>query len=164
MRTRPESLCFAAPAIVVVALSVTLLGACSAAKGPSVTAAAPASPTSADAGPLFGVDWIFTWVDGFAGKLPGDPPVPGFTITVEGRRMTGSTACNRMASGYILGIPSGTLSFPNIVNTRMMCDRVAADTEESVLKTMIETDGFRLADGNLELMSKGRLVARLRPR
>ena len=54
MRTRPESLCFAAPAIVVVALSVTLLGACSAAKGPSVTAAAysiasPASPPIGEA-------------------------------------------------------------------------------------------------------------------
>jgi heat shock protein HslJ len=106
-------------------------------------------------------DWVFVEIDGYDGELPSPPPAAGFIVTSEGSRVTGTTACNRLGSGYQLDTDSGTLRFTSLRNTRMMCDRVAADTEEAVLAAMIATDGYRLSGNTLELLSKGRVVARL---
>ncbi|MFN2426565.1 MAG: META domain-containing protein [Candidatus Binatia bacterium] len=108
-----------------------------------------------------GRDWIFTQVDGFDGPLPSPPPVAGFIMTREGRRLTGTTACNRMGSAYELDPSVGRLRFVDLRNTRMLCDRIAADTEEAVLEAMIATDAFRIVDGRLELLSNGKVVAHL---
>ncbi len=113
-----------------------------------------------DAG-LFGRDWIFVQLDGYDGPLPSPPPVAGFNITREGHRVTGTTACNRLGAGYEIDEHAGLLRFTSLRNTRMMCDRVAADTEEAVLAAMIATDAYRLDGGRLDLFAKGRIVARL---
>lgn len=125
-------------------------------------AAVPGSAMPSDEPPSpLGRDWIFTQVEGFTGTLPGPPPVAGFIMTREGQRLTGSTGCNRMGSGYELNAYDGALRFTKLTNTRMMCDRIAADTEQAVLDAMLATDAFRIVDGKLELLSKGRMVARL---
>jgi len=120
-----------------------------------------APPPSEEIPTPVGRDWIFTWLDDFKGPLPSPPPVAGFIMTKEGGRLTGTTACNRMGSGYVLDIDDGTLRFTGLTNTRMMCDRVAADTEEAVLEAMIETDSYRLDGNTLELLSEGEVEARL---
>jgi heat shock protein HslJ len=114
----------------------------------------PASPV--------GIDWVFVQVEGYAGHLPSPPPVAGFIMTPQGGILTGTTACNRMSSGYQLDVPGGHLRFTNLRNTRMLCDRVASDTEEAVLQAMIATDGFRIENGMLELTSHGHVIARLK--
>src|SRR5690242_5235968 len=110
---------------------------------------------------LFGRDWIFVQVDGYDGPLPSPPPPAGFIITREGQRVTGTTACNRLGAGYEIDEHAGLLRFTSLRNTRMMCDRVAADTEAAVLSAMIATDAYRLDGNRLELIAKGRVVARL---
>lgn len=122
--------------------------------------AAPAGAT-ASASPL-DTDWVFVEIDGYDGELPGPSPVPGFIMTRQGGRMAGSTACNQMAAEYELDTATGSLRFSKLRNTRRMCARAASDTEQAVLDAMISTDAFRVVDGDLELLSKGGVVARLR--
>ena len=132
-----------------------------------VAAAAPAAgktaaaAASVDQGTPLGKDWVFVEIDGFAGKLPGVTPYPGFILTTEASRMTGSTSCNRMGSNFVIDLAAGTLRFTNVVNTRMMCQLAFADIEEAVLEVMLSTDGFRLVQGRLELLTKGKVIARL---
>lgn len=161
----------------------TLLGACSAkpasqpapavepmtlaqmrledAGGPTRPVLPPGMATTGDELTVLGVDWVFVELDGYGGPLPSPPPLAGFIMTSDAGLLTGTTGCNRMSSGYELDTVAGTLRFTKLRNTRMMCDRVAADTEEAVLEAMIATDAFRIAGGRLELISKGRVVARL---
>jgi heat shock protein HslJ len=108
-----------------------------------------------------GVDWLFTWVEGFSGNTADLIPLPGFILTPEGRTLSGNSSCNRFRAGYLLDEPMGRLSFTNLVNTRMMCQRANAEAENAILAALIATDAFRLEDGTLELRSKGRTVARL---
>lgn len=154
----------AARAAVTVLVATAMLSGCAAALHSNVPVTAPATTalatTEEPPSPL-GKDWIFVEVDGFDGKLPSPPPVAGFIMTREAQRLTGTTACNRMGSGYELNAYDGTLRFTKLNNTRMMCDRVAADTEQAVLNAMIATDAYRIVDGKLELLSKGKVVARL---
>lgn len=141
-------------------LTVAMLGlsGCAAA-APAALPAAPGASTGEAT--ILGRDWVFTWVEGYDGELPGPPPLPGFILTAEGGRMTGVTGCNRMASGYALDEAAGTLGFRLLTNTRMMCNRADAETEQAVLTALIATDAFRLDGNTLELLSKGRPVARL---
>jgi heat shock protein HslJ len=127
-------------------------------RGPAAVASAPAGETAG----LFGRDWIFFELDGYDGPLPSPPPIAGFNITREGHRVTGTTACNRLGAGYEIDEHAGRLRFTSLRNTRMMCDRVAADTEEAVLAAMIATDAYELDGDRLVLFSKGRVVARLK--
>jgi heat shock protein HslJ len=115
----------------------------------------------ADGSTPIGRDWVFVEIDGFAGKLPGVTPYPGFILTTEASRMTGSTSCNRMMASFAIDLAAGSLRFTNVVNTRMMCQLAFADIEEAVLEVMLATDGFRLVKGKLELLSKGKVIARL---
>lgn len=130
--------------------------------GLAAAAARPLPPVATDASlsPL-GRDWVFTMLDGYDGPLPGPPPQPGFTLVSEDRRMAGSTGCNRMMAAYDIGLDSGTLEFRNLSNTRKMCPRVAADTEQAVISALVATDGWRLVGNDLELLSGGKVVARL---
>jgi heat shock protein HslJ len=160
------------------ALLVLVLAGCAASSrtgpggastGPAGADAAPAATSpgvgitpESDAAGLFGRDWIFFEVEGYEGPLPSPPPIAGFNITREGRRVTGTTACNRIGAGYEIDEYSGRLRFTNLRNTRMLCDRVAADTEEAVLAAMIATDAYRLDRDRLVLLSKGRVIARLK--
>jgi heat shock protein HslJ len=152
-----------------VALCVAASIGCAAARSANEVGLAPepgaATRSEAAAAPsdFFGIDWVFVAIAGFDGPLPSPPPVAGFNATVEARRMTGTTACNRMSSGYEIDFETGRLRFTNLRNTRMLCDRVAADTQEEVLQALIATDSFRIAGGHLELYGKGRLLARLQP-
>lgn len=122
--------------------------------------AAPAG--DAEASSPLDKDWVFVELAGYSGELPGPAPVAGFILTREGRGMSGSTACNRMAADYELDAATGALRFSKLRNTRRMCDRAASDTEQAVLDAMISTDAYRMVDGNLELLSKGNVIARLR--
>jgi heat shock protein HslJ len=126
-----------------------------------VQAAAASAPAGESAG-LFSRDWIFFELDGYDGPLPSPPPIAGFNITREGQRVTGTTACNRLGAGYEIDEHAGRLRFTSLRNTRMMCDRVAADTEEAVLAAMIATDAYELDGDRLVLLSKGRVIARLK--
>jgi heat shock protein HslJ len=154
----------------VVVLSVLMLAACAAATSPAqrrtdgaaAYAGHGAPVATADAAGLFGRDWIFFELDGYDGPLPSPPPIAGFNITREGTRVTGTTACNRLGAGYEIDEHAGRLRFTSLRNTRMLCDRVASDTEEAVLSAMIATDAYELDGDRLVLLSKGRVVARLK--
>jgi heat shock protein HslJ len=106
-----------------------------------------------------GHDWIFVKVEGYDGPLPSPPPVAGFIMTREGGRVTGTTACNPLSAGFELDEHTQYLRFTSLRNRRMLCDRVASDTEEAVLAAMIATDGYRLTGSRLELLADGRVVA-----
>jgi heat shock protein HslJ len=127
----------------------------------TVPAKSASTTETANEGTPVGKDWVFVEIDGFAGKLPGVTPYPGFILTTEASRMTGSTSCNRMMSSFSIDPAAGTLRFTNVVNTRMMCQLAFADIEEAVLEVMLATAGFRLVQGRLELLSKGKVLARL---
>lgn len=153
--------------LVVLAMS-TVLGACSAGRPATArhasTETSSASTASGDESAVLGRDWIFVEVAGFDGSLPSPPPVAGFILTRAGNdRLTGTTACNRLGGSFDLDAATQRLRFIDLRNTRMMCDRVAADTEYAVLQAMIATDSYRLANGRLELWGDGRRLAVLAP-
>jgi heat shock protein HslJ len=108
-----------------------------------------------------GVNWLFVWVKGFAGDPASLLPLPGFILTPEARMLRGNASCNRFHAGYVYDAESGRLAFTNLVNTRMMCQRANAEAENAILAALLATDACRLADGRLELLSRGEAVARL---
>ncbi len=151
------------PALVVAAAGAMLLGACTATvrsgSAPEAGAAAAAAAPK-DESALLGRDWVFVRVEGFDGPLPSPPPIAGFILTREGEnRLTGTTACNRLGAGFELDAEAGQLRFVDLRNTRMMCDRIAADTEYAVLQAMIATDSYRIVGEELELWGGGRRLA-----
>ena len=52
--------------------------------------AMPEKPTS----PI-NVDWLFTWVKGFAGNTADLIPLPGMILTPQTRMLSGNSSCNR---------------------------------------------------------------------
>lgn len=117
------------------------------------TAEKPQSPIN--------VDWLFTWVKDFAGNTADLIPLPGMILTRATRMLSGNSSCNRFSAGYRYDDKTGSLSFKNLVNTRMMCQRPNADAENAILAALLATDGCRIVDGKLELLSKNEPVARL---
>lgn len=154
--------------------AAALLGACgpmtasnqaSPAGGQPAGVAAGSGSASAQPGAAsspVGIDWIFISIAGYKGEMPSGPPVAGFIMTTEGKRVAGSTGCNRMTAGFEMDVAAASLKFTLLANTRAMCDVVSAGVEESVLDAMIATAGFRIDDGRLVLLSAaGKPVARL---
>lgn len=142
-----------------------LFSACAPAKavpapGPNALVQRAAASANRPESPI-GVDWLFTWMEGFAGNTAELIPLPGFILTPQGRTLSGNSSCNRFRAGYGYDAATGRLSFTNLVNTRMMCQRANAEAENAILAALIATDSCRLVDGTLELLSKGRPVARL---
>jgi len=123
-----------------------------------------AAPADANPDSLLGIDWIFVSLAGFSGDLATLIPVPGFILQPEARMMSGNTSCNPMKAGYILNVDAGTLSFRNLVNLNGLCQRNNADAESVLVDAMLTVDGYRIVGGNLQLLSKGSLVATLRPK
>lgn len=146
-----------------------VLGACASGRAPSSHDTIPAAASTTVApqpgeSAVIGRDWVFVEIAGFDGPLPSPPPIAGFILTRDGNdRLTGTTACNRMGAGFELDPAAGRLRFVELRNTRMMCDRVAADTEYAVLQAMIATDSYRVVDGRLELWGGGSRQAVLAP-
>jgi heat shock protein HslJ len=118
--------------------------------------------TGGDPAALYGRDWIFFELPGFDVPLPSPPPVAGFNITIEGGRVSGTTACNVLSASYDIDERAGRIRFTSLRHNRELCDRIAADTEEAVLWAMIATDAYRVDGDRLVLFSKGKVVARLK--
>lgn len=118
--------------------------------------------TGGDPAALYGRDWIFFEIPGFDVPLPSPPPIAGFNITIEGGRVSGTTACNVLSASYDIDERAGRIRFTSLRHNRELCDRIAADTEEAVLTAMIATDAYRVDGDRLVLFSKGRVVARLK--
>lgn len=153
--------------IMAVAVLAVLAGGCSSAsmhaRGRAAAEAdvAEAMTPRIEGAGILGRDWVFVEIAGFEGPLPSPPPIAGFIMTAEGGHVRGTTACNTLSAGYDLDANAGRLRFVKLRNARMLCDRVAADTEEAVLEALIRTDSFQVSGDTLVLYAKGEFVARL---
>lgn len=127
-------------------------------------APAPAKDTLTDAGPNtpLGKQWTFTKITGYDGEIPGAPNPATFLMSRGNGRMVGNTSCNSMTSAFEIDITMGRLRFRNLTNGNALCSRVASDCEEAVIDALIATDGFRLYQDRLLLLSKGEVVAELK--
>lgn len=133
------------------------------AAGCAATSASHAAPVAAgaSASPL-DVDWMLVWIDGFSGDPTSLIPLPGLILTTEAHRLVGESSCNRISGGYTIDVEAGSLRFGSLRNTRRLCQLANSEADDAMLRALLATDGFTLADGRLALLSKGRVVARLR--
>ena len=76
-----------------------------------------------NARPLEGTEWHLVQIGGRDVAYEADT----FNITLEGGRLSGVGACNRLMGDYMLAPKSG-LSFDNLASTRMMCPNMEDET------------------------------------
>lgn len=124
------------------------------------TTATTAIPGGYPSSPL-GIAWTFVSIPGLDSPIPGPPSQPGFVLSKQGGRMVGTTSCNPMSSVYTLDLVGGALKFTLLTNGNAMCPEEQANTENAVVDALIATDGFRMSEGHLALLSKGAVVATL---
>jgi heat shock protein HslJ len=125
-------------------------------------APSPRALTDAGANTPLGKEWIFTSVTGFAGSMPGPPKVASFVMSRESGRLVGSTSCNPLTAAFTVDVSAGTMRFRNVVNGTAMCSRESGDVEDAVVGALVATDGFRLYQDRMLLLSKGATIAELR--
>jgi heat shock protein HslJ len=77
------------------------------------------------------------------------------------QRVAGSSGCNRVTGSYT--IEGSMLRFGPTAGTRMACSTQLMEQEQAFFNALEATNGFRIADGQLELRDGDRqLVAKFR--
>lgn len=109
---------------------------------------------------LEGKEWTLTEAGGSpVVTTPGARPAT-LTLSAEGRKVSGSSGCNRLMGTYEL---SGTsLRFKPVGLTRMACPEPLMKQEKAVLDALEGTTTYRLFEETLELRDGDRVLARFR--
>ena len=105
-------------------------------------------------------DWTLVWVSGFE-SMPSGVATPTIRFGADGR-MTGNAGCNRASAGYTA--EGDRLTFDAVMSTKRACvDPQGNALERAYLDALEATRGYRIADGQLELLdASGNVVARFR--
>ena len=94
--------------------------------------------------------------------MGGAPAVAGreayLELSAEGRKLAGTSGCNRLFGGYELG--GDRLRFGAIGSTRMACEEALMKQEQALEAALQATTSYRLDGSTLELRDGERLLAR----
>ncbi len=111
-------------------------------------------------GALGGREWRLAAHGGESGQDPAAPGGPTLTFDMRGKRISGSTGCNRFFGSYSAGADSTIRLDPSGL-TMMACSEELMRAEKAFLDALRATTGYRLAGSSLELLAGDRVVARL---
>lgn len=138
-------------------LAAALLGAALLA-GP----AAAASPAPDAAPGLAGTDWQLVMVAGSGVPEIGVPAEVLAWLATDGTTAWGSTGCNSWNGS--VAIDGDTIDFGDAAMTMMACADPAGAFESIFLAHLTLVDGWRIADGTLELLAGEAPLLRFTPR
>jgi putative lipoprotein len=103
---------------------------------------------------LAGPDWRLTALNGQPVAVPAAERAPYLTFSANDGRFAGSGGCNRIAGGYE-AITGGSLSFGDVISTRMACPDEGTPSEQAFLSALSEVDAYAIRDGVLHLTGDG---------
>lgn len=103
--------------------------------------------------------WRLQWLAGLA--LPDTEAPPTLELDATTGQAGGLAGVNRFSGRYELD--SRRLSFGELASTRMAGPDELMALEQAYLEALERTDGWRRADGGLELMAGEEVIARLVP-
>lgn len=131
--------------------ALVLLPASALGASPSPAASVPGpavSPPPAGGPSLDGRDWMLISYVAEDGGLAG-ATAPA-TIRFDGNDMSGNTGCNAFGSSYTSD--GDSLRLGDIAVTEVACDPAIGAQEAAVLAALRDTDSYRLATGDLEML------------
>lgn len=153
------------PALFLLLALAGLLGGCASSATSSAPKAAPADNVTiatATAGhetaaaTLAGSAWALVRLQGEALVLPQGTRRPFLSFTEDGR-VHGFSGVNRLSGQP--RVAGQSVSFGNVASTRMAGPAAAMNLEMRFLETLRITTGWRIVEGNLELLSDDRVAA-----
>jgi heat shock protein HslJ len=121
---------------------------------------APAATTATV--PLESTYWKLTELGGMAAVGGADANEASLVLNAEGKKLTGSTGCNRIVGSYKLN--KSSLHFKPAGLTKMACPDALMKQEEAFVEILKETTHYRIVGDTLELRDKADLLARFQAR
>jgi len=79
---------------------------------------------------------------------------PAITLSVEPRRVSGSSGCNRYFGELTFGERPGEIRMGTIGSTRRMCPEAEMERESRYLRALGHVGSYALVDGELRLFSR----------
>lgn len=108
---------------------------------------------------LTGVEWTLVTLGTEPALAPPQGQAANLALDSAKKTIAGSTGCNRFSGGFVLA--DGALHLNPGAMTMMACQDEAMRQERAFVEALKATTGYRLADGNLELVDgDGRALAR----
>ncbi len=89
---------------------------------------------------------------------PQQRRVAHITLTAEGARLNAFGGCNQLFGGYLL--EKNTLQFTQMAGTKMACEPVFMEMEDTFLKMLGATTGYRIEGQQLFLLGGDQLLSR----
>jgi heat shock protein HslJ len=121
---------------------------------------APAAATASV--PLESTYWKLTELGGMAAVGGANANEASLVLNAEGKKLTGSTGCNRIVGSYKLN--KSSLHFKPAGLTKMACPDALMKQEEAFVEILKETTHYRIVGDTLELRDKADLLARFQAR
>lgn len=82
------------------------------------------------------------------------------TLASEGSRASGFSGCNQFMGAYVQD--GNNLKFTQMAGTMMACEAPLMELESQVLKMLSVTTGYRIDDGQLNLLAGDKVLARFK--
>jgi len=115
-------------------------------------------PSNETPPPLEGTDWKVTELGGAPVAAAPGARQASLVLTAEGRKVAGSTGCNRMAGTYEL--EKDALRFKPMALTMMACLEPLMKQEQAFVEALKATSSYRIAGETLELRDGEKVLAR----
>lgn len=133
----------------------------------AATAGAPAASSGAapilgDVAPqsLGGVTWTLATLGGDEVKVPAEQARPTLVFEPDAKRVSGRAAVNRFSGTY--STHGGALSFGPLMATKMAGAPELNDLETRFLRALERVTGWRIVEGELELLAELEAIARFK--
>jgi heat shock protein HslJ len=152
------SICFIAAAISL------LVAGCTSPTSSGSDEARTAAPSLSDVAPqaLGGVTWALATLGGDEVTVPAEQARPTVTFDSDAKRVSGLAAVNRFNGTY--STHGGALTFGPLMATKMAGAPELNDLETRFLRALERTTGWRVVDGELELLADLQAIARFKPK
>ena len=112
--------------------------------------------------PLEGTTWTLVEVGGEPAVALPDDRRAELVLDAAGRKLAGSSGCNRLVGGYELSAQG--LRFGAVASTKMACAEPLMKQEQMLEAALRATTGYRIRGRALELRDGARVLARLEAR
>jgi heat shock protein HslJ len=112
--------------------------------------------------PLEGTTWKLIDVGGAPAVVLPEDRQAHLLLTAAGRKLAGSTGCNRLAGSYETSAQG--LRFGAIASTKMACAEPLMKQEQALAAALQTTTRYRVDGRTLELRDGERVLARLEAR
>lgn len=112
--------------------------------------------------PLESTYWKLTELGGMAAVGGADANEASLVLNAEGKKLTGSTGCNRIVGSYKLNKRS--LHFKSAGVTKMACPDALMKQEEAFVEILKQTTNYRVVGETLELRDKEDVLAKFQAR